>query len=164
MNHRERILALTVLAVAILVGGGVLFKFLFLDALSAVHVQTADAEQELDKKKAEVDRRSGDDRTVDPDAATRAWRSGSVSACRRTKTRQKELKEGRSLEEIRKSHEEGIQVSYEQFLIDLLRRSGFRLVDQSDAGARGSQRRPDSDGQDAGLHQTVFHGSRAGRP
>ena len=44
------------------------------------------------------------------------------------KNQAEELKEGKSLEEIRKSHEEGIQVSYERFLFDLLRRSGFAAI------------------------------------
>ena len=85
MNHRERILALTVLVVAIVVGGGVVFKFLFLDSLNAINLQTADAEQDLKKKQAE-EKKDADDRPPSRNA-TRDWASGSTSVCRRTKTR-----------------------------------------------------------------------------
>ena len=90
MNHRERILALTVLAVAILGAEASCSNSSSLTALSAVHVQTVEAEQDLNKKKAE-EKKENDDRalilTRDP-----ARCSGSVSVCRRTKTRRKSLK------------------------------------------------------------------------
>ncbi|HBI43659.1 MAG TPA: hypothetical protein DDY78_12540 [Planctomycetales bacterium] len=123
MNSRERILALTVVAVAILVGGGVLFKFLFLDALTALRVQTDDAEQDLDKKQAELTKESQDRKTIltgDPRLAQ--WQRLSLPE---DNSQEKELKKGRPLEEIRKRHEENVAEQYERFLTELLTRSGF---------------------------------------
>jgi hypothetical protein len=123
MNPRERILALTVVTVAILVGGGVLFKFLFLDALAALKVQTDDAEQDLDKKQAELTKELQDRQTIlrgDPRLAQ--WQRLSLPE---DKSQEQEPKKGRPLEEVRKRHEESVEVQYERFLSDLLMRSGF---------------------------------------
>jgi hypothetical protein len=123
MNPRERILALTVVTVAILVGGGVLFKFLYLDALFAVYAQTAEATQELDKKNAELDKEAADRKAIlsrDPRLAQ--WQRLSLPE---DKNQEQELKKGQPLEEIRKRHEENVAVEYERFLSNLLMRSGF---------------------------------------
>jgi hypothetical protein len=123
MNRRERILALTVLAVAILVGGGVLFKFLFLNTLAAINAQADVAEQELDKKQAELAKETLDRQAIlrrDPRLAQ--WQHLSLPE---DKNQEQEIKKGRTLEEVRKRHEESVQVSYERFLSDLLMRSGF---------------------------------------
>jgi hypothetical protein len=123
MNHRERILALTVLVVAILVGGGVVFKFLFLDSLSAINLQAADAEQDLKKKQAELKKIEEDQAAiVERDPRLAQWQRLSLPE---DKNQTQELKDGRSLEEVRKRHEEDVEVSYGRFLFDLLMRSGF---------------------------------------
>ncbi len=133
MNRRERILALTVLIVAVVVGGGVLFKFLFLDALAAIRLQVNDAEQDLNKKTAE-EKKLNDDREaiVARDPRLEQWQRLSLPE---DKNQEQELKEGKSLEEIRKHHEESIQVSYERFLTELLRLSGFNSVKVTPAPA-----------------------------
>ena len=123
MNARERILALIVVTVAILVGGGVLFKFLYLDALSALKLQTTDAEQDLDKKQAELEKELADRKAiVSRDPRLAQWQRLSLPE---DKNQEQELKKGRPLEEIRKRHEESVEVQYERFLSDLLMRSGF---------------------------------------
>jgi hypothetical protein len=123
MNPRERILALTVLTVGILVGGGVLFKFLFLDALSAIYLQTADATQELDKKNAELDKEAADRKAMlNRDPRLAQWQRLSLPE---DKNQEQELKKGQPLEEIRKRHEENVAEQYERFLSNLLMRSGF---------------------------------------
>jgi hypothetical protein len=123
MNPRERILALTVVTVAMLVGGGVLFKFLFLDALAALKVQSADAEQDLDKKQAELEKELADRKAiVSRDPRLAQWQRLSLPG---DNSQEQELKKGRPLEEVRKRHEESVEVSYERFLSNLLLRSGF---------------------------------------
>ena len=137
MNPRERILALTVVTVAILVGGGVLFKFLFLDSLFAIYAQTAEATQELDKKNAELDKEAADRKTIlsrDPRLAQ--WQRLSLPE---DKNQEKELKKGQPLEEIRKRHEEErrreLRAIPQQF-IDAQRL--LAQYDQSHPGPRGS--------------------------
>jgi hypothetical protein len=123
MNPRERILALTVVTVGILLGCGVPFKFLFLDSLFAIYAQTAEATQELDKKNAELDKEAADRKTIlsrDPRLAQ--WQRLSLPE---DANREKELKKGQPLEEIRKRHEEDVAGNYERFLSSLLMRSGF---------------------------------------
>ncbi len=123
MNTRERLLALTVLIVAILVGGGLLFKFLFLDALFAVDAQIAAAQDELDKKQAELTKERLDHQTIvrrDPRLAH--WQRLSLPE---DKNQEQELKSGWALDEIKKRHEDKIQVDYEQYLTNLVMRGGF---------------------------------------
>jgi hypothetical protein len=123
MNPRERILALTVVTVAILVGGGVLFKFLFLDSLTALKVQTDDAEQDLGKKQAELAKESQDrQKILDGDPRLEQWKSLSLPE---DESQEQELNNGRPLDEVRKRHEENIGEQYERRLRNLLTRSGF---------------------------------------
>lgn len=85
MNPRERFLAFGALAAVILVGGGTLFKYAFLDPFWAVKSQIASAEDELDKKQAELTKDAWTTRRSC--AATRGWPTGSASAFPTTRTR-----------------------------------------------------------------------------
>ena len=123
MNRRERILAMTALAVVIVVGGGVLFKFLFWDALSAVNSQIAAAEDELDKKQAELTKEHLDRQTIlRRDPRLTHWQHISLPE---DKNQEKELKAGWPIEEVKKRHEDKVQGDYEQFLRKLVTDSGF---------------------------------------
>jgi len=123
MNPRERFLAVGALAVVILVGGGTVFKFVFLDPFWAVKSQIAAAEDELDKKQAELTKERLDHQTIvrrDPRLAH--WQRLSLPD---DKNQEQELKAGWALDEIKKRHEDKVQVDYEQYLTDLVMRSGF---------------------------------------
>ena len=64
MNARERILALAAVTVVILAGGGFLFKFLFLDAMAALDGQIVAAQQDRQKKQADLAREKEEEQTV----------------------------------------------------------------------------------------------------
>ena len=123
MNQRERILALAAVAFVVLAAGGFLFKFLFLDALAGVNAQIADAQQEIEKKNAEL-RKEGEDeqniRARDPRLAQ--WKRLSLPE---DKNPEQELKTGMTPDEVKKRHEDIVQVEYERFLSALVARSGF---------------------------------------
>ena len=123
MNRRERILSMTVLTVVILLGGGLLFKFLFLDALAAVNAQIAAAQDDIDKKQADLAKEREDRQAIlrrDPRLAH--WEHLSLPE---DKEQAQELKAGRPLDEVKRRHEDRVQVDYEQYLSNLVMRSGF---------------------------------------
>ena len=123
MNRRERILAMTALAVVIVVGGGVLFKYLFWDSLSAVNTQIAAAQDDLDKKQAELTKERLDRQAIlRRDPRLTHWQHISLPE---DKNQEKELKSGWPIEEVKKRHEDKVQTDYEQYLHDLVLRSGF---------------------------------------
>ncbi len=123
MNPRERFLAVAALAAVILVGGGTLFKYGFLDPYWAVKSRIASAEDELDKKQGELTKERLDRQTIERrDPRLAHWQRLSLPD---DKNQQQELKEGWALDEIKKRHEDKVQVDYEQYLTDLVMRSGF---------------------------------------
>ena len=85
--------------------------------------QIASAEDELDKKQAELTKERLDHQTIvrrDPRLAH--WQRLSLPE---DKNQEQELKAGWPLDEIKKRHEDKVQVDYEQYLTDLVMRSGF---------------------------------------
>ncbi len=88
-----------------------------------LHSQIAAAQDDIDKKQAELTKERQDRQGIfrrDPRLAH--WERLSLPE---DKNVEQELKAGRPIEEIKKRHEDAVQVDYERFLSDLVMRSGF---------------------------------------
>ncbi len=123
MNPRERFLAITVLSVVILAVAGFLFKWLFLDSLGRINADINTAKADIAKKEDEKQKEMDDEKALlldDPRVAQ--WK---VMSLPEDNHLAEEVKDGHSVEEAKKRHEDMVQVDYQRFLNNLVVKSGF---------------------------------------
>ncbi len=124
MTARERALATGVLSVVILLGGGMLFHLFVYTPLTELRARVAVARENVRTKEQERDKEQRDKaRILKLSPRLAEWKRISLPAApRRTP---EEIRKGITQEENRKRHLNKVQVDYDKYLSDLLRRSGF---------------------------------------
>jgi hypothetical protein len=124
MTARERVLATGVLGVVILLGGGMLFHLFVYTPLTELRARVATARANLEAKQEELAKEKRDkERLLKLNPRLAEWKHISLPAApRRTP---EEVRQGISPEEHKKRHLNKVQVDYDKYLSDLLRRSGF---------------------------------------
>jgi hypothetical protein len=125
MNSRERVLALSLLFAVVVLGGWALFHVFYKVPMENAtrRLETAakdvkDKEDALEKERADMER------ILDLDPRLGQWRKISLPEAKKIKL--EDLKrEGRTQEEVRRVHLGQLQVNYEAYLHNLLRRHSF---------------------------------------
>ena len=124
MTARERVLATGVLSVVVLLGGGMLFHLFLYTPLSELQNRVATARADLKTKQEELAKEQRDrERVLKLNPRLAEWRRISLPAA--PKRTPEELRKGITLEESKKRHLNQVQNDYDQYLNNLLRRSGF---------------------------------------
>jgi hypothetical protein len=124
MTARERALATGVLSVVILLGGGMLFHLFVYTPLTELRARVATARANLEAKQEELAKEQRDkERILKLNPRLSEWKRISLPAA--PKRTPEELRKGITLEESKKRHLSKVQVDYDKYLSDLLRRSGF---------------------------------------
>ncbi len=123
MNQRERVLLIGVLAAVILVVGGLLFNWLFLDKLGKIHAEINTLKADIAKKNTDRLKALDDMKAFEHDDPRVAqWQELSLPDDNNVDA---ELKSGHTAEEALKRHQDLVQGDYSKFLNTLLARSGF---------------------------------------
>src|SRR5689334_6171717 len=131
MNQRERVLAVGLLALVLLLGGAFLFHLFFYEPLGMIKNRISSAEKDLETKKGELDQLTKDrERALRLDPRLKEWRTLSIPESK-----------GRKPDEVTK-HLEDMQRKYEQFLYGLLERNGFAMGFQIVSKAPDSKSSP----------------------
>jgi len=122
MTNREKILAIILVVVAVVVGGGFLFHLFVAEPVSTVRTQLATALEQLQTRKNELaqeEQKIAGILRVDPRLSN--WQKISLPP-----RDPGPKKPGVTLEDQKKKHLQSMQVEYVVWLSDLMRASGFR--------------------------------------
>jgi hypothetical protein len=125
MTTRERRLAVILLGLGFAMGGGVLVHLVAVQPLSELRARVAQAQEDIASRRADLAQEQDRNKQIlhtDPRLAS--WRQTSLPAARVPSAQ--ELKRlGQTVDQVKTEHLRQLQVDYDRYLNDLLRRSGF---------------------------------------